>query len=318
MSIENLHKAVEKADINQVKYLLESNNVKEGSFRLALQNCIKTKKNRDDKINKEIFLLILNYNFNNNIIPGISLLNAFKNAMAAKDSFFLERLIEKSDLHKILSDSFKLEEKETINNLVSLFYMAGRFNRTQNVNILIKHNDIEKICGSFESKTYQNFILNCLDKFVHFGNSPSYLYFWNNFIIDKNEVPSMNHIELSIKNNFSGITNTLIDYLSLGYNESSFFVRLCFSAGKFLTCKKIIESHKEEFKLKSKQDFKMTARDTTMYPKMNKDFIKFIKYLEAESIFDINEIIDSIYKSNNEYLIKSFEKVYLENKIKSF
>lgn len=318
MSLENLHKAAAKADLNQVKFLLEINNVKKGSFRLALQNCIKDKKNRDHNINKEIFSLILDYNLKHNIISNMELFKVFKDAMASKDSFFIKSLIKEYNLHKIVSNGFKFNQKDSIDNLIKLFYMAGRFNKTENVKILIQHNEIEKICGDFKSDSYQNFILSCLDRFVCFGNSPSYLYFWNNFIIDKNEVPSMNHIELSIKNNFSGITNALIDYLNLGYNESSFFVRLCFSAGKFLTCKKIIESHKEEFKLKSKQDFKMTVRDTTMYPKINKDFIKFIKYLEAESIFDINEIIDSIYKSNNEYLIKSFEKVYLENKIKSF
>ena len=318
MSIENLHKAAAKSDINQVKYLLESNNIKKGSFRLALQNCIKIKKNRENDTNKKIFLLILNYNIHNNIISGIDLFNALKDAMAAKDSFFIEKLIEKNNIHEIVSDDFKLDEKETVDNLITLFYMAGRFNKTENVNILIKHHEIEDICGYFESETYQQFILDCLYKFVYFGNSPSYLHFWNNLLIDKNKVNYIDHIQLSIKGNFSGITNELIDYTNLNFKESIFLFKSCFSQGKFITCKKIIENYKEDFKLKSKQDFIIIFRNTTNYPEINNDFIKFIKYLEAESLFEINEVIDSINKSRNEYLIRSFTKTYFQNKVKAF
>ena len=56
MSLENLHKATAKADLNQVKFLLESNNVKKGSFRLALQNSIKDKKIEILILTKKFFL----------------------------------------------------------------------------------------------------------------------------------------------------------------------------------------------------------------------------------------------------------------------
>ena len=235
MSLENLHKATAKADLNQVKFLLESNNVKKGSFRLALQNSIKDKKNRDSDINKEIFSLILNYNLKHNIVSNMELFNAFKDAMASKDSFFIKNLLKEYNIHQIVSNGFKLDQKKSIDNLITLFYMAGRFNKTENVKILIQHNEIENVCGDFKSKSYQNFILSCLDKFVKYGNSPSYLYFWNDFLIDKDTTSFIEHIELSIKNNF--------EYIVMLHGDGQYLPeKICPMNFSFLSIKVLIAS----------------------------------------------------------------------------
>ena len=88
-------------NLSEVLKLAESNNVKKGSFRLALQNSIKDKKNRDTDINKEIFSLILDYNLKHNIISNMELFNAFKDAMASKDSFFIKTLLKEYNLSLI-------------------------------------------------------------------------------------------------------------------------------------------------------------------------------------------------------------------------
>ena len=318
MSLENLHKATAKADLNQVKFLLESNNVKKGSFRLALQNSIKDKKNRDSDINKEFFSLILNYNLKHNIVSNMELFNAFKDAMASKDSFFIKNLLKEYNIHQIVSNGFKLDQKKSIDNLITLFYMAGRFNKTENVKILIQHNEIENVCGDFKSKSYQNFILSCLDKFVKYGNSPSYLYFWNDFLIDKDTTSFIEHIELSIKNNFQRVTILLIDYLNLGYKDTLSYIKLCFSEGRLHTCKQLIEKHKNQIKLDDDNFFNKMFSNVYQYPGINKDFISFINFLDSESIFQVGNVVRIIYDSNYTYLKSLFKKEYLQNKISTF
>tara|TARA_B100000073_G_scaffold314941_1_gene290475 strand:+ start:804 stop:1757 length:954 start_codon:yes stop_codon:yes gene_type:complete len=317
MSLENLHKATAKADLNQVKFLLESNNVKKGSFRLALQNSIKDKKNRDIDINKEIFSLILDYNLKHNIVSNMELFNAFKDAMASKDSFFITNLLKNYNLHQIVSNGFKLDQKKSIDNLITLFYMAGRFNKTENVKILIQHNEIENICGDFKSDSYQNFILSCLNKFIKYGNSPSYLYFWNDFLINKDKISFLEHIKLSIKNNFQKVTILLIDYSNFEYKDILIYIQLCFSEGRLNTCKQLIEKHKTQLKSDDKF-FNKIFNNVYEYPPINKKFINFIKFLESESIFYINDIAKIIYNSNYTYLKSFFKKEYTQNKIKDF
>lgn len=317
MSLENLHKATAKADLNQVKFLLESNNVKKGSFRLALQNSIKDKKNRDTDINKEIFSLILDYNLKHNIVSNMELFNAFKDAMASKDSFFIKNLLKEYNLHQIVSNGFKLDQKKSIDNLITLFYMAGRFNKTENVKILIQHNEIENICGDFKSDSYQNFILSCLDKFVKYGNSPAYLYFWDNFLIDKNKISFLEHIKLSITNNFQKVTILLIDYFNFGYKDTLLYIQLCFSEGRLHTCKQLIEKYKKQLKSDDKF-FNKIFNNVYEYPPINKEFINFIKFLESESLFCMNDIVKIIYNSNYTYLKGFFKKEYLQNKITTF
>lgn len=318
MSLENLHKATAKADINQVKYLLESNNVKKGSFRLALQNSIKDKKNRDTDINKEIFSLILDYNLKHNIISNMELFNAFKDAMASKDSFFIKTLLKEYNLHQIISNDFKFNKEKSIDNLITLFYMAGRFNKTENIKILIQHNDIENICGDFKSESYQNFILSCLDKFIKYGNSPSYLYFWNDFLIDKDKISIKEHVEASIRNDFGKVTILLLDYLNINCKDIIPYVKMCFSKGMLSTCKELIKRNKDYIKSDNKNIFNNIFTNVYSYPKMNKEFFYFINFLDKESIFSINDIVKVIHDSDYTRLKNSFKKEYTKIKIKDF
>ena len=317
MSLENLHKAALKSDLNQVKFLLESNNVKKGSFRLALQSCIKDKKNRNEKINKEIFSLILDYNVKNSFIDDKDLLNAFKDAMAAKDSFFLKRLLKYINLHSVVSEGFSLNKNNTINNLVTLFYMAGRFNKTENVKVLIQHNDIENICGYFNSESYQNFILLCLEKFVYYGNAPSYLYFFEDFLIDKSKIIINEHIEYAIRNKFTTIVDKILPYSNLNLNDFENFLCLAFSKGQFSIFKKIMNYYLFTFEDNINLIFQKMFSNAS-YPFIDKDFFTFIKYLDKEKLFSIDKITIIINKSKNKYKKESFNKQMLKSKIDTF
>lgn len=311
-----LHDAVLQNNIKLVENLLTNNDIfSKSNFSLAIKASVKYRVDKSQRVDKEIFLMLFEYNKVHNILKDIKNLHIFiKNIMAQKDIWYLTYLLDNVDLLDIYNNNLLKEVK--INYLYELFKMAGRNNNSEHIKLLFENKAISKIIGNVNSESYNIFIISCLECFSSTGNPKSYVYFHSK-IKHIDTLYYKIHFSNAIKNNFYSIVSLILkqNVFSDYFLEKVFLDNFIFHNYKILI--KILK-HKPSVFINS-LSFKKSLNKPNAYGFINEESYSFFEILQSYKIFTIKEILN-VFKNSDDYKYKydKLKQYHLKNSIKTF
>ena len=314
-----LHEAVLKNKIEIVKEKLLNHDIfSESNFSLAFKASVKYRTKVSDRVDKSIFLMLYNYNEENNIMKSQNDYHILlKDSMAQKDIFYIDYLLDRFNLLDIYpyDDSNILKSR---NNYLDLFVMGGRKHNTEHIKKLFEHQDSYKIIGTVNSVDYNSFLLKCLKEMSSKGNAPSYIYLHSKI----EEVPNLlyqDHLEKAGRNNFIGIVD-LITKQNILSNDilEEYFIDF-FRFQHYQSAKKILINRPEA--VINSQTFKNLLCNPDFYGFIDKNFYDIALLIQKNNIFSIKnmiEILSNTTQDNEKYQCECLKKFHLKYSIKSF